>query len=440
MRLEPYSEACLTIFNTMVLDFFYQFENILVYSLICQVAFKNFYNTKSAGDKCTLYSDRNLINRRNVRENVDAAVNPCRKFVELEIKARLIASAVHELGMNNLSDSPTGEFWQPNLPEASDIEKKEYLHKVASRVVDSYVIRRENVESIFNSLLAAEEDEASNRRNQTDDGRFICNFPGCGKTFKVKRLRVHESTHSPPISISDSQQSLFSREGVSAVPVPEKDDMLNYQCSLLEYGMLILNFFDAIREEDGKRIFRCWKFQLPYLRNDGGSTKYALEALGMMFQIYGLLSPKHSHELIWNRTALLRSGLGNDIPLDLLLEFFNRLLKEVQRKLGPNATNQKAIDRYCHAIDITKVALDNFDRECCVIRRSGQHYEISVASDLQKIAVEIISQKAFTWTPGRSYEQFKDMDLTLLEHFDLQDMFQWINKHKRNIVCARKAR
>lgn len=305
MRLEPYSEACLTIFNTMVLDFFDQFENILVYSLICQVAFKNFYNTKSAGDKCTLYSDRNLINRRNVRENVDAAVNPCRKFFELEIKARLIASAVHELGMNNLSDSPTGEFWQPNLPEASDIEKKEYLHKVASRVVDSYVIRRKNVESIFNSLLAAEEDEASNRRNQTDDGRFICNFPGCGKTFKVngKRLRDHESTHSPPISTSDSQQSLFSREGVSAVPVPEKDDMFNYQSSLQEYGMLILNFFDAIREGDGKRIFRCWKFQLPYLRNDGGSTKYALEALGMMFQIYGLLSPKHSHELIWNRTG-----------------------------------------------------------------------------------------------------------------------------------------
>ena len=57
--------------------FFYNFEINLVYPFICKVAFKNFYNTKSAGDKCTLYSDRNLINRRNVRENVDAAVNPC---------------------------------------------------------------------------------------------------------------------------------------------------------------------------------------------------------------------------------------------------------------------------------------------------------------------------------------------------------------------------
>ena len=108
--------------------------------------------------------------------------------------------------------------------------------------------------------------------------------------------------------------------------------------------------------------------------------------------------------------------------------------------MGPNAKNHKAIDRYCHAIDITKAMLDNFDQECCVIRRSGQHYEISVASDLHKVITELISQKAFRWIPGRSYEQFKDIDSTLLEDFDLQDMFRWIAKHKRNIVRQRSAR
>jgi len=113
--------------------------------------------------------------------------------------------------MNNLSDSPTGEFCQPNLSEASDIEKKEYLHKVASCVFDSYVIRRENVESIFNSLLAAEEEEASNRKNQTDDGRFICNFPGCGKTFKFNasecRIINQPTTHQSELLILNSHSS-----------------------------------------------------------------------------------------------------------------------------------------------------------------------------------------------------------------------------------------
>ena len=55
-------------------------------------------------------------------------------------------------------------------------------------------------------------------------------------------MRDHESTHNSPISTSDSQQSLFSSEGVSTKPAPEKDDTFNYQCALLEYGMVILHF------------------------------------------------------------------------------------------------------------------------------------------------------------------------------------------------------
>lgn len=53
--------------------------------------------------------------------------------------------------------------------------------------------------------------------------------------------------------------------------------------------MIILNFFDAIKEGDSKRIVRSWKFQLPHPRKDPGNTKYALEVLGMLFQIYALL-------------------------------------------------------------------------------------------------------------------------------------------------------
>ena len=344
--------------------------------------------------------------------------------------------------MNNILDSPKGEFSQPNLPEASNMEKKEYVRKIATHIVDGYVIQRENVENIFNSLVAAEAAEEEEVRQQTDNGRYICFFPGCGKSFasRGKRMRDHEATHNQQVPPQDSQGLLFPSDSAPSEKVPEKDDMFNYQCSFLEYGMLILNFFDAIKEGDGKRTFRCWKFQLPYLRNDLGSTKHALEALGMICQVYALLPPKHAHELVWNRTALLKSGLRHNIPLDLLLEFFNRLLKEVRKKLGPNATNHKAIDRYCHAIDFTKALLDNFDQECCVIRRSGHHYELSVVSDLRKIVTELITQRAFCWTPGRTYAHFNGINSTLLSDFDLQDMFRWITKHKKNIVRERRAR
>ena len=64
-------------------------------------------------DKCTLYSDRNLINRRNAKADVDGAVNPCRQFFELELKARVIASAVHILKMESLSDTPDKSIIPP---------------------------------------------------------------------------------------------------------------------------------------------------------------------------------------------------------------------------------------------------------------------------------------------------------------------------------------
>jgi len=83
--------------------------------------------------------------------------------------------------MNDILDSPMGEFSQPNLPEASNMEKKEYVHKIATHIVDGYVIQRKNVENIFNSLVAAEAAEEEEARQQTDNGRYICFFPVVAK-------------------------------------------------------------------------------------------------------------------------------------------------------------------------------------------------------------------------------------------------------------------
>ena len=231
----------------------------------------------------------------------------------------------------------------------------------------------------------------------------------------------------------------------STIPKPKKkvveaDDMYNYQCSFLEYAMIIVNFFDAIKEGDGERIIRCWKFQLPYLRHDKGSTKYAVEALGLIFQVHSLLSPQDAHRLIWNRTISLRPGIGKNFPLDLSLEFMNRVLKIIILKLGPNATSHKCVDRYCRAIDVTKSVLDNFDYECEVICRSGKHVARSTLPDLEKIVGELQSQSAFKWTPGRNYDHYRNIESSILDNFDLQDLFRWINQHKRNIEMMKKAR
>ena len=56
-------------------------------------------------------------------------------------------------------------------------------------------------------------------------------------------MHDHEATHNQQVPPQDSQGLLFPSDSAPSDKIPEKDDMFNYQCSLLEYGMLILNFF-----------------------------------------------------------------------------------------------------------------------------------------------------------------------------------------------------
>ena len=122
-----------------------------------------------------------------------------------------------------------------DISEASNMTKKEYVRKIATNIIDGYVIRRENVENIFNNLVAAEAAEEEEVRQQTYSGRYICLFPGCGKTFALrgKRMRDHEASHNQQVPPQDSQGLLFPSDLVPSEKVPEKDDMFNYQCSFL---------------------------------------------------------------------------------------------------------------------------------------------------------------------------------------------------------------
>ena len=36
-----------------------------------------------------------------------------------------------------------------------------------------------------------------------------------------------------------------------------KDQMFDYQCALLDHGLLYMNFRDVVVEGDGERILRC---------------------------------------------------------------------------------------------------------------------------------------------------------------------------------------
>ena len=328
-----------------------------------------------------MYSDRNLVNRRNVKGDVTAAANACRRFLQLEVETRVVAAAMEILGMSSLDDEKPTKNAPPDSTDATDVAKKSYLRRIASLIVDTYVIDQQRNLDIQQSVQMVEHEQGARQQEITVDRegrrRFKCRAPGCNKDFAHdgKLRRDHEAKHNPPVAIDQIPARLFVLD--TPVDDDDGDDMLSYQKALLDYGMIVINFWDAISEGDGQRVIRCWKFFLMYLKHQGGSaTRYALEALYLMFQVHALLSPPAAHRLIWNQFAKNKAGAGGNIPLDLDLEFKNKMVKESIKKLGPIAT-RKSLDRICHSLGMTANLMSRFDSTMSVFKRSGRHVKQS---------------------------------------------------------------
>ena len=401
--------------------------------------FKRHYSTISDADKGTLFADRNLINRRNVTADVHSNWSHCKSFAILEIKARIIAAAIIILGMHNINDKPKH---LSSVRSGTDRERKKFLIKISGEIVEQYVLDKLSLNNFLDSILSAQEKEdIVNNQVLTAEGRFPCRSAGCNKSFKYdgKRRRDHELTHDPPPVIPETRPVMSPDYPNKVSSSDSKDDIFNYNCSLLTQGLLFMNFLDATSEGDGERSIRCWKFFLLHFKEEKSTTKYSLEALYLLFQVYSLLPPAEAHSLVWNRTVNNKGGPGKNVALDLDLEHDNNDLKQPIKNLGPNVT-EDAVRRISHGQQRSKTMLGCLDREILVKQRSGKHVSADYTKDLRMVVNSLTEELVFHQTPGRHYKCFTNFARDPLSRIDMSNLFQWINKHKKNIDLGRKAR
>ena len=117
-----------------------------------------------------MYSDRNLINRRNVKSDVSAAANACRRFFTIEVESRIIAATMSVLGIEKLDDE---EFPLPINEMSTKDEKKTFLQKTAALVADKFVVDEQRNEKILNSMQVIQEYTEAKKRSATAQGRCI---------------------------------------------------------------------------------------------------------------------------------------------------------------------------------------------------------------------------------------------------------------------------
>ena len=214
------------------------------------------------------------------------------------------------------------------------------------------------------------------------------------------------------------------------------NNVYNYACVRLSLGMLIFNFNDAVKEGDGARIVRCWKYML-LLFKAHGHNKYALAALQLLASILALLSPQQAHSLSWNRTVNNRGGAGNNISLDLRMEHIVHLIKEMLANLGANLHPSPAL-RCSKAVKPIEELLSSIDSELNVKRPSGKHTISRSQADFQAILKELHTKAEVfleKCEEGREHSAFPKFQRSVLAHLDHDKLIPGLiitRKHGQN--------
>ncbi len=93
------------------------------------------------------------------------------------------------------------------------------------------------------------------------------------------------------------------------------------------------NTYVTIKEGDGDRLIRCWKFLL-LLFKASNRTNYSLDALNLLAQYYILLPPRLAQQLAWSRCVNTSGKKGGNIPMDLHMEHLNQSSKTAVADVG----------------------------------------------------------------------------------------------------------
>eukprot|EP00731_Ephydatia_muelleri_P020858 Em0013g585a len=207
---------------------------------------------------------------------------------------------------------------------------------------------------------------------------------------------------------------------------------MEYAKETLSLGLLLLEFKDGIREGDGNRVLRCWKYFLLFFR----ATKhknYCIEAFNLQMQYYYILPKRYAEQMLWGRFINSEGGPGHNIPADLHMEHLNKLLKGTICHLGANKTPQ-AIIRAGKALGALKYILEEFDRSTGVWVTTN-HTTRSEAEDLMKMVTELSQNKVFSHKPGRKHQIFPSIQCNkLLESINQKKLDLWMTQKVGEIL------
>ena len=332
-----------------------------------------------------------------------------REFFQIETDAFICSATMTYFGMDDVSEEPKEHCLPEGLKEGGVTEKRQWFHQQLYSMLDAYIM--DSVESLKD-------------HGQEEEEVVRCRDPACNRTFKYRKCRTrHEqNTHS-----------LFVEEETTDKAKTKKpeDGIFNYGCLHISLGLLIRDAEDAVKEGDGDRLIRVWKF-LTFLYRLNGANKYALAGLRVQASISGLLTPRDAHRFKWNRFAGLQEGPGTRISRDLRLEQHNKIAKEEIRALGVQNINDKSVEEITKSEGSMEKIIIGTRCDLAIEKGKGHHSNKNKSRVFSNILEQVHHKsKTFKHTVGREYKAFPKLQRNIFCALDKKSTHQWINRHKR---------
>ena len=215
---------------------------------------------------------------------------------------------------------------------------------------------------------------------------------------------------------------------IGTLPQPntaEDDGVLAYAKEVLSLALLWAEFEDSIKEGDGPRVIRCWKFFLPIFKVTNHKN-YAIGALNLLIQYNHLLSPRQREQLVWSRFVNTKGKPGENKSCDIHMEHLNRVVKAAIGGLSSNVS-PRSIMRIGRCAGVLMKVCSQFDSVSTVIHRSGKHGGASSSKDVSKVMEELNKVKVFKHIPGRMHASFPKVKKHLYSMLNLQKFKTWFN-------------
>ena len=105
---------------------------------------------------------RNLVNRRNVRQNTSGRFNASLDFFELITKSHIVVAALTFFRMTNLDSVPTLNSLPSAIQKWSKARQWSYFSDLIGRLIDCYVIVRQFASLALNTRSSSTSTTSAN--------------------------------------------------------------------------------------------------------------------------------------------------------------------------------------------------------------------------------------------------------------------------------------